>query len=176
MLLMICLGISIICFGVLSFSMHEANYGAPDDEDEAREEYKHKLRITFIVFICFLVIAVSLGLSTLAFAIAAEIFPTYMVSSAIAFAASFGWFANFGVNMVFLDLLDDSEGRWYLWIILGSVAIIIMIFVIFFVPDTSGKSPRENLIEMLGEEYIETEKELIKEYDLRDPDEMDESV
>lgn len=59
--------------------------------------------------------------------------------------ATFGWLINFAVNSVFLNILDDDTGKWMLFIVLGVMALLAWLFVFFFIPETIGKSVRDNL-------------------------------
>jgi len=53
-------------------------------------------------------------------------------------------------------------------VLAGNTALAIL-FVIFVVPETIGKSAKENLNEMLGKEYLHKQRKILrKQYDILD--------
>jgi len=126
-------------FGLLADCMYEANYAGTAADGESREAVRHSQREMFIGALVVLLLAISIGVTGIAFTLAAEVFPNYLFGTAVGFVAAIGWFVNFGINMVFLDVLNDADGRWYIWLILCLVAIITCVFVYFVAPETKGK-------------------------------------
>lgn len=56
-----------------------------------------------------------------------------------------------------------------IFLVFAAMVALAMLFVIFFVPETVGKSPRQNLAEMLGKEVMHTQRKILrKEYDIID--------
>jgi len=138
----------------LAYTMHEANYGDQADPDALdREEYKHSDRAAFLFFIMLYVLAASIGFSGAVAGITSEIVPNYLLGTAVSIGSFFGWFTNFIINVVFLDFLDNPQGKWYVFLILAFNTVLAYLFVMFFVPETIGKSVKENLIEIIGPDY-----------------------
>jgi hypothetical protein len=72
---------------------------------------------------------------------------------------------------VFLNFIDDESGRWILFIVLAIFNFLAWIFVFFFVPETIGKTTRQNLKTMIGKEALDRHrKRLRKEYNIKDVD------
>lgn len=155
MIVTIGLAVAIVAALILSFTMKEANYGDEDEGDEdVKQEYRHFDRMIFYAFIVAYMLAISIGLSTTIWNITSEILPSYLLAQASSYVATFGWLLNFGVNSIFLNILDDENGRWVIFIILAAIGLLALGFVLLFVPETVGKSIKENLEEILGEDKV----------------------
>lgn len=116
-------------------------------------------------------LAISIGLSSTIFGVASEILPNYLIAQASSLISTFGWILNFGVNSVFLTILDDHDGRWYIFIILGVWSIITLIFVAFFLPETIGRSVKDNLENLIGKKALDKKRsQLRREYGIKDLD------
>jgi len=114
-------------------------------------------------------LAISIGLSNTIWGITSEITPSYLLSQMTGVIAFFGWLVNFALNSVFLTILNDKDGRWILFICLSIVALFAWLFVFFFVPETMGKTVKENLEELIGQEKLrEKRRELRKKYGIKD--------
>jgi len=152
----------------LSYTMHEANYGDQGDPDELdREEYKHSDRAAFLFFLMLYVLAAAIGFSGAVSGITSEIMPNYLLGTSVSLGSFAGWLTNFIINLVFLDFLDDAQGKWYVFLILAFNAALALIFVYFCVPETIGKSIKENLIEIIGPEYKREQVRMRKEYEIK---------
>lgn len=117
------------------------------------------------------VFAISIGLSSTIFGISSEILPNYLLAQATSLITTAGWLFNFAVNSVFLTVLDDENGRWYVFIILGSFCLFTIIFIAIFVPETIGKSVKDNLTELIGREALNRKRsQLRREYGIKDLD------
>jgi len=115
--------------------------------------------------------AISIGLSGTIFGITSEILPNYLLAQATSLIATFGWLFNFAVNSVFLTILDDKDGKWYIFIILGSFCLFTLIFVAVFVPETIGNSVKDNLTMLIGKEALDRKRsQLRREYGIKDLD------
>merc|ERR1719327_1769622 len=148
--------------------MHEANYGDQGDPDELdREEYKHSDRAAFLFFLMLYVLAAAIGFSGAVSGITSEIMPNYLLGTSVSLGSFAGWLTNFIINLVFLDFLDDPQGKWYVFLILAFNAALALIFVYFCVPETIGKSIKENLIEIIGPEYKREQVRMRKEYEIK---------
>lgn len=99
-------------------------------------------------------LAISIGLSNTIWGITSEIIPSYLLSQMSGIIAFFGWIVNFALNSVFLTILNDKDGRWILFIVLSAFALLAWLFVYFFVPETMGKSVKENLEELIGKDNL----------------------
>lgn len=100
------------------------------------------------------VLAIAIGLSATIWAVKLEIIPSYLLSHVTGFSMTLGWLLNFAINSVFLNILDDPDGRWIIFVIVAVFALIALLFVGFCVPETVGKSVHENLCQLIGEEEL----------------------
>lgn len=162
----------------LSYTMHEANYADADEVDEAlREEQRHLERAVFIGLVGIYMLAISVGLSTTIFGITSEIIPNYLLAQASSLIAASGWLVNFGVTSVFLTILDDENGRWYVFLILAGFGLLTILFVVFLVPETMGKTVKENLETIIGKDTLNRKRsELRREFGIKDVDVASKSV
>lgn len=99
------------------------------------------------------VLAASIGFSGAVSGITSEIIPNYLLGTAVSLCSFVGWFTNFIINVFFLDFLDNSQGKWYVFLILAFNVVLAYLFVTLCVPETIGKSIKENLMEIIGPEY-----------------------
>jgi hypothetical protein len=152
----------------LSYTMHEANYGDEADSDALdREEYKHSDRAAFLFFLMLFVLAASIGFSGAVTGLTSEVIPNYLLGTAVSLSSFVGWFTNFIVNVVFLDFLDNPQGKWYVFIILAFNVALAFLFVMLCVPETIGKSVKENLMEIIGPDYKRQQVKMRKEYEIK---------
>jgi SP family myo-inositol transporter-like MFS transporter 13 len=100
-------------------------------------------------------LAISIGLSNTVWGITSEIIPNYLLAQASALIATWGWVLNFAINSIFLNILDDPDGKWYLFLILAAVAFFAILFVWLCIPETVGKSVKENLEVIIGREALD---------------------
>lgn len=100
------------------------------------------------------VLAIAIGLSATIWAIKLEIIPNYLLSHVTGIAMTLGWLLNFAINSVFLNILDDPNGRWIIFIVAASFALLALLFIAFCIPETIGKTVQENLNELIGEEEL----------------------
>ena len=82
------------------------------------------------------------GMGPLPWTVNSEIYPTWARSTGIAIATSVNWISNLIVSMTFLTLADNlgQPGTFGLYAGLGFIG---LMFIIFFVPETKGKSLEE---------------------------------
>ena len=103
-------------------------------------------------------LSISIGLSNTIWGITSEITPSYLLSHMSGTIAFIGWLINFAVNSVFLTILNDPNGRWILFIFLAAFATLAWLFVFFLLPDTIGKSTKENLETLIGKEKLRDQR------------------
>lgn len=72
--------------------------------------------------------------------------------------ATIGWLVNFGVNSIFLNISDDPQGRWVIFLILGAFVAVAYVFVWLVLPETIGKTVKENLEEIIGKEALDKKR------------------
>ena len=86
--------------------------------------------------------AFSIGFGPLPWAINAELFSAESKGAASSIAFTFNWFCAFLVTKFYPDLeaLIDAEGAYFLF---SAVCFFGTFFVVFFVPETKGKSQEE---------------------------------
>lgn len=149
------LPVAVVTGLALSYTMYEANYGDDDEpEDDIKQDYRHYDREVFIGLIMIYLLAISIGLSNTIWGITSEITPSYLLAQMTGVVATFGWLVNFAVNSVFLTILNDPEGKWILFLVLAIFALLAFLFALFLLPETIGKSTKQNLEELIGKEKL----------------------
>jgi len=122
-----------------------------------------------VITICAYVLAISVGLSVTVWGITSEILPNYLLATGSSLTQTFGWVVNFIINSFFLDALEDPQWRWMIFLLFACFVLLAILFVIFLVPETVGKSPRQNLALMMGKEVLHEQRKILrKEYDIID--------
>lgn len=168
--MLISLPFAFVSLLLLAYTMKEANYG--DDEDPVEDDkqaYRHTERVYFVIVICTYILSIAVGLSVTVWGITSEILPNYLLATGSSLTQSFGWLVNFAINTYFLDALEDPAGRWIVFLIFAAFVGLAILFVIFVVPETVGKSPRQNLAALLGDEVLREQRKILrKEYDIVD--------
>jgi len=171
---MVLLSLPIAFFGalILSFTMHEANYGDEDESNEGvKQEYRHLDRMIFIGFLVVYMSAISIGLSTTVWSITSEIIPNYLLAEASSLIATIGWIINFIINSIFLNIVDDPTGRWAVFLVLAAFTAVAIVFVWLFLPETIGKSTKDNLEAIIGKADLDKKRfELRKDFGIKDID------
>ena len=82
------------------------------------------------------------GMGPLPWTINSEIYPTWARSTAIAIATSVNWICNLIVSMTFLTLADNL-GQPKTFGLYAGLSFLGLIFFLFFVPETKGRSLEE---------------------------------
>ncbi len=93
---------------------------------------------SFLIIACGFV----LGFGSVGSLLISEIFPLKIRSFSIAIAITIKWFINYLVARFFLTELVDFGAAATFWIF-AAIAIISLVFIYFFVPETAGKSLEE---------------------------------
>lgn len=170
LMMLVSLPFAFVSLLLLAYTMKEANYGDDDDSNEDdKQAYRHVERVYFIIVVCVYITSIAIGLSTTVWGITSEILPNYLLATGSACSQSFGWIVNFGINTFFLDILDDPQGRWIVFLVLAGMVALAIIFVAIFVPETVNKSAKENLTDMYGKEYLHQQRKVLrKEYGIFD--------
>jgi len=113
------------------------------------------------------VLSASIGFSGAVSGITSEIIPNYLLGTAVSLSSATGWITNFIINVFFLDFLDNSQGKWYVFLILAFNTVLAALFVYFIVPETIGKTIKENLLEIIGPDYKKQQVKMRKDYDIK---------
>merc|ERR1711937_343083 len=160
---------ALISLLLISYTMHEANYGNDEASEEPKEAYRHMERVYFNCSVVLFTLSISIGLSNTVFSITSEILPNYSLSVGSALTQSFSWIVNFALNSFFLDALEDPMWKWVIFLFFAGMVVLCILFVAIFVPETVGKSTRQNLVDLVGKDTIHKQtKKLRKEYDIID--------
>ncbi|CAD5117480.1 unnamed protein product [Dimorphilus gyrociliatus] len=108
------------------------------NEDFCPTKYSWIALVGMIVYLIFF----APGMGPMPWTINAEIYPLWARSTGNAVATSVNWISNLIISMTFLSLTDaiTKYGAFYLY---TSFALIAIIFVSLFVPETKGKSLEE---------------------------------
>jgi MFS family permease len=111
--------------------------------------------------IIFSVILSTIGYNSLIYVIPAELFPMNVKSVAMTFLNFFGGFSNFAIIKLYQQMINQF-GLFGVFALFSVVSIIGGIFSYLTVPETKGKSLREILLLLQGEEYTEDAENLNK--------------
>jgi SP family facilitated glucose transporter-like MFS transporter 8 len=95
-----------------------------------------------VVSFSFIIFIASWGILTLPFVVLAEIMPEKIRASAVSIAMAIVWILGF-VSIKYIYQLFESFGMHGASFIFAGVCFIGMLFIIFFVPETKGKSLEE---------------------------------
>ncbi|XP_055839095.1 facilitated trehalose transporter Tret1 isoform X3 [Episyrphus balteatus] len=100
---------------------------------------------SFVIF----VVGFSLGFGPIPWLMMGEILPAKIRGSAASVATAFNWSCTFVVTKTFQDMIDviGSSGAFWLF---GSICFVGLFFVIFYVPETQGKSLEDIERKMCG--------------------------
>jgi hypothetical protein len=100
-----------------------------------------------------------MGFGMVPFVITAECFPTYAVASASSACLALNWLCNFIIGLIFPTLLSACGP--YVFLIFAGLALVALVFVYIFIPETKQKSLDE-IGRQLGWYGINVEEELKK--------------
>ncbi|CRK96410.1 CLUMA_CG009826, isoform B [Clunio marinus] len=99
----------------------------------------------FVIF----VIGFSLGFGPIPWLMMGEILPAKIRGSAASVATAFNWACTFVVTKTFTDIIGVIGTHGAFWFF-GSVCVVGLFFVIFYVPETQGKSLEDIERKMMG--------------------------
>jgi MFS transporter, SP family, xylose:H+ symportor len=107
-----------------------------------------KTELWFLVFILGYMASFALSVGPVTWVILSEIFPTKIRGRAMAVAAIFLWVANYFVSQTFPMMnenawLVEKFNRAFPFWIYGGMCVVLVIFVLMFVPETKGKTLEE---------------------------------
>jgi sugar porter (SP) family MFS transporter len=107
-----------------------------------------KTEIWFLAFILGYMASFALSVGPVTWVILSEIFPTKIRGRAMAVAAIFLWVANYIVSQTFPIMnenawLVEKFNRAFPFWVYGGMCVILVIFVLLFVPETKGKTLEE---------------------------------
>jgi len=85
------------------------------------------------------IVGFAIGLGPIAWLIIAEIYPLRVRGVAMSFATVTNWLANFAMAMTFLSLVGWMGAGPTFWLYAG-FSVVSLLFVLFLVPETSGKT------------------------------------
>jgi sugar porter (SP) family MFS transporter len=107
--------------------------------------FYQKTELWFLVFILGYMASFALSVGPVTWVILSEIFPTKIRGRAMAVAAIFLWVANYFVSQTFPMMnenawLVEKFNRAFPFWVYGGMCVILVIFVLLFVPETKGKT------------------------------------
>ena len=110
--------------------------------------FYQKTELWFLIFILGYMASFALSVGPVTWVILSEIFPTKIRGRAMAVAAIFLWVANYFVSQTFPMMnenawLVEKFNRAFPFWVYGSMCVILVIFVLLFVPETKGKTLEE---------------------------------
>ncbi|XP_058143161.1 solute carrier family 2, facilitated glucose transporter member 10 isoform X2 [Dasypus novemcinctus] len=97
------------------------------------------LRWTALACMLAFVSAFSFGFGPVTWLVLSEIYPVEIRGRAFAFCNSFNWAANLFVSLSFLDLIGAIGLSWT-FLLYGLTAVLGLVFIYLFVPETKGQS------------------------------------
>jgi len=95
-----------------------------------------------LVCLILYVIGFSLGFGPIPWLMMGEILPAKVRGAAASIATSFNWLCTFIVTKTFQDMINSMGTHGAFWFF-GAVVILSLIFVVFCVPETRGRSLEE---------------------------------
>ncbi|KAI8885305.1 general substrate transporter [Backusella circina FSU 941] len=99
---------------------------------------RYEISALQVVCIMLYVASFAIGFGMVPFVITAECFPTYAVASASSACLALNWLCNFIIGLIFPTLLSACGP--YVFLIFAGLALVALIFVYFFIPETKQKS------------------------------------
>lgn len=101
-------------------------------------------QVPFLPVICIngFIVAATLGLMTLPFAMMAEIFPQKIKGPATGITLSSGVLMCF-INIRMYTIMVEAWGKEYMFAFYGAVSLLSMVFLYVFLPETKGKTLQE---------------------------------
>jgi sugar porter (SP) family MFS transporter len=107
-----------------------------------------KTELWFLVFILGYMASFALSVGPVTWVILSEIFPTKIRGRAMAVAAFFLWIANYIVSQTFPMMnenawLVEKFNRAFPFWVYGGLCVVLVVFVLLFVPETKGKTLEE---------------------------------
>ncbi len=105
-------------------------------------ELGHFLSWLPVLCLVFYIAVVDMGLSPLAWVVSNEVLPDKLKGPGSSLAAFFNWLASFVITKTFVDLqrtITDAGAFWFY----GSCCILGILFDIFIIPETKGKTSQE---------------------------------
>ena len=110
--------------------------------------FYQKTELWFLVFILGYMASFALSVGPVTWVILSEIFPTKIRGRAMAVAAIFLWVANYFVSQTFPMMnenawLVEKFNRAFPFWVYGGLCVVLVVFVLLFVPETKGKTLEE---------------------------------
>ena len=110
--------------------------------------FYQKTELWFLVFILGYMASFAFSVGPVTWVILSEIFPTKIRGRAMAVAAIFLWVANYFVSQTFPMMnenawLMEKFNRAFPFWVYGGMCVVLVIFVLLFVPETKGKTLEE---------------------------------
>jgi sugar porter (SP) family MFS transporter len=110
--------------------------------------FYQKTELWFLVFILGYMASFALSVGPVTWVILSEIFPTKIRGRAMAVAAIFLWVANYFVSQTFPIMNENAWlvgkfNRAFPFWVYGSMCVVLVIFVLLFVPEIKGKTLEE---------------------------------
>ncbi|XP_014087057.2 facilitated trehalose transporter Tret1 isoform X1 [Bactrocera oleae] len=100
---------------------------------------------SFVIY----VVGFSLGFGPIPWLMMGEILPAKIRGSAASVATAFNWTCTFVVTKTFRDMIDTMGAHGAFWLF-GSICVVGLFFVIFYVPETQGKTLEDIERKMMG--------------------------
>ena len=118
--------------------------------DQAEDGSKVAHHIYFFAGVLMYLVFYAIGFACAPWAIAGEIFPIHLSSTAVSIATAAYWLASFLMCSLFLSGTESDSGKTYTFVILALFCVVAFIFVYFMVPETAGKTIEENVFNIIG--------------------------
>lgn len=95
-----------------------------------------------ILGMCLYLASFAFGVTSMPWAINAEIFPTHLRSAGASYATATNWLFNLGVSLSFLTLTETITSAGTFWLY-GGISIVSIVYIYYFLPETKGKTLEE---------------------------------
>ena len=89
-------------------------------------------------------------MSSSVWTVCSEIFPIHLIGIATSLTTATNWLSNFLLSSVFLSIVSTNPGKIGAFLLLAFFNVMAIIFIYYRLPETKGKSIRENVRTIVG--------------------------
>lgn len=148
--------ISIVFMGISSFIL--GIYFSLSDRNLIDKDQVDAIGILPIVCLSVFIVMFSLGFGPIPWMISAELLPQEIKSTMCSAAATFNWFLAFIVTKFYVNMQEGigSDSTFYIF---SGICFLGVVFIIFLIPETKGKSVAEVQAILSGKPIKSSEKE-----------------
>lgn len=114
-------------------------YAVNDDANAANSVCPDTYSWLAILGMCMYLACFGFGVTSMPWAINAEIFPTHLRSAGASYATATNWLFNLGVSLSFLTLTESITSAGTFWLY-GGISVCSIVYIYYQLPETKGKT------------------------------------